>query len=215
MKSLVYATVLAGMAIGAAHADVMTIADNNGAGSPVLNLSDIVNVWGTPSNTTSAFTAGGAGTDWLHGLFIKNDLGITITSLQVYMYGYYQDAGNVDTLKYNCGVNGFFTTCSPQALQQLPTPSTISQDSPIEFNYFGLDATHTGIGDTVNFHLLDTIHGTAGSPTRLFFEIEVNGNPFTPTTSEVPEPSTMIPLGVGLFAMGLLVARRRKAASSN
>ncbi len=212
MRSLAYATLLAGMAIGAAHADVMTLEENNVSGSPIINLSSFVNQWGTPSDTTSAFQIGGTGTDFVHGLFIMNDLGLTITSLQLYVYGLYSDTHNISTLKYQCGVNNFFTGCTPNTQQTLPDPSTISQNSPLEFNYSGLDGTHTGIGNGVDFHLLDSIGGTSGTNTRLFYEIEVNGNL---PTSATPEPSTMIPLGAGLFAMGLVVARRRKAASSN
>lgn len=214
MKSLAYVTVLAGMAIGAAQADVMTIAENNGSGSPILNLSTIVDQWGTPSDTTSAFQIGGPGTDFLHGLYMVNDLGFTITSLQVYVYGLYSDTAHPSTLKYQCGVNNFFNSCTPNTQQTLPDPSTISQNSPLEFNYSGLDATHSGIANGVNFHLVDTIGGTDGSNTRLFFEIEVNGNPFTPTAA-TPEPSTVIPLGAGLVAMGLAVSRRRKVAATN
>jgi hypothetical protein len=54
------------------------------------------------------------------------------------------------------------------------------------------------------------VDGTLGSSTKLFYEIEVNGTPAT--TTATPEPSTMIPMGVGLLAMGLLVASRRKPA---
>ena len=49
MKSFAFATLLAGLVIGAAQADVMTIEQNNVSGSPILNLSTIVNQWGTPS----------------------------------------------------------------------------------------------------------------------------------------------------------------------
>ncbi len=214
MKQLVLIGLCAALTVGMASADVMTLEENNISGTPLIDLSGIVNQWGTPSDTTSAFTIGGSGTDGVAGLFISNDLGFTITSLQVYVYGLYSDTSNVSTLKYQCGVNNFFTGCTPNTQQTLPDPSTISQNSPKEFDYSGLDGTHTGISNGTEFHLLDTITpGTFGSDTRLFYEIEVNGNPFTPT----PEPASVIPAGAAFLAMGLLVAFRRKktAASSN
>jgi len=210
MKQLVLIGLCAALTVGMASADVVTLEENNISGTPLIDLSTIVNQWGTPSDTTSAFTIGGSGTDGVHGLFISNDLGITITSLQVYVYGLYSDTNNISTLKYQCGVNNFFTGCTPNTQQTLPDPSTISQNSPIEFDYSGLDGTHTGISNTTEFHLLDSVDGTLGSSTRLFYEIEVNGNPFTPT----PEPASLIPAGAAFLAMGLLVAFRRKKTAS-
>lgn len=207
IKHLALFTTIVAMSVGVARADVVTLEENNGTGTPVIDLSTIVNQWGTPSNTTSAFTIGGTGTDGVHGLYISNDLGFTITSLQVYVYGLYTDTSGT-TLKYQCGVNNFFDQCTPNTQQVLPNPSTISQNQPIEFDYFGL-TTHSGIGKGTEFHLLDSVDGTLGSNTRLFYEIEVNGTPFTAT----PEPSTMIPMGFGLLAMGLLAFRRKRAAT--
>jgi len=196
------------MSVGAARADVVTLEENDINGTPVIDLNSIVNQWGTPSDTTSAFTIGGSGTDGVAGLYIQNNLGFTITSLQVYVYGVYSTTPS-STLKYQCGVNNFFDTCTPNTQQILPDPSTISQNAPIEFDYFGL-TTHSGIANGTEFHLLDSVDGTLGSSTKLFYEIEVNGTPAT--TTATPEPSTMIPMGVGLLAMGLLVASRREPA---
>jgi hypothetical protein len=67
------------------RADVVTLEENNINGTPVIDLSTIVNQWGTPSDSTSAFTVGGSGTDGVAGLFITNDLGLTITSLQQHL----------------------------------------------------------------------------------------------------------------------------------
>jgi hypothetical protein len=212
MKHLALLTACVAMSVGMIRADVVTLEENDINGTPLIDLSTIVNQWGTPSDSTSAFTLGGSGTDGVAGLFISNDLGLTITSLQVFVYGLYTTTPS-STLKYQCGVNNFFTGCTPNTQQTLPDPSTISQNSPIEFDYSGLDGTHTGISNGTEFHLLDSVDGTLGSGTRLFYEIEVNGH--APTST--PEPSTVIPAGAAFLAMGLFVAFRRKktAASSN
>jgi hypothetical protein len=68
----------------------------------------------------------------------------------------------------------------------------------------------TGISNGTEFHLLDSVDGTLGSGTRLFYEIEVNGQ--APTST--PEPSTVIPAGAAFLAMGLFVAFRRKKAAA-
>ncbi|HMD48192.1 MAG TPA: hypothetical protein VKG79_03800 [Bryobacteraceae bacterium] len=203
MKKFVLTGLLAALSAGMAHADVITLEENDINGTPVIDLSTIVNQWGTPSDSTSAFTIGGSGTDGVAGLYITNDLGFTITSLQVYVYGTYT-ATPSSTLKYQCGVNNFFNSCTPNTQQTLPDPSTISQSSPIEFDYF-CTGTCTGITSGTEFHLLDSVDGTLGSNTRLFYEIEVNGNPSTVT----PEPASVAPAGVGLLAMGLFFAFRR------
>jgi len=211
MKKLVLIGLFAAMSVTLANADVITLEENDINGTPVISLMSIENQWGTPSDSTSAFTIGGSGTDGVAGLYITNDLGFTITSLQVYVYGTYS-ATPSSTLKYQCGVNNFFNTCSPNTQQSLPDPSTISQSSPIEFDYF-CTGTCTGITNGTEFHLTDSVDGTLGSATRLFYEIEVNGNP--PTTA-TPEPATVIPAGAAFLAMGLLVAfRRKKTATSS
>ncbi len=206
MKHLSLLALFIAIPIGMARADVVTLEENNIDGTPVLSLAGIVNEWGTPSDTSSAFVAGGSGTDGVAGLTIENDLGYTITSLQVYVYGYYSsDPTGNSTFKFQCGVNNFFSSCTPNTQQSLANPSTISETSPIEFDYFG----GAGIADGTDFHLIDSVDGTIGTDTRLFYEIEVNGNPAT-----VPEPATLIPAGLGFLAMGLLVAFRRKKAAA-
>ncbi len=212
MKYFTLLTMFVAMSVGMARADVVTLEANNSDGTPVIDLSTIVNQWGTPSDTSSAFTIGGLGTDGVAGLTIENDLGYTITSLQVYVYGVYtSDPGGNTTLKYQCGVNGFFETCTPDTQQSLSNPSTILQSAPIEYDYSGTGAGgDNGIANDTDFHLLDSVDGTIGTNTRLFYEIEVNGTPYTAT----PEPSTVIPMGVGLLAMGLLVAFRRKSVTT-
>jgi hypothetical protein len=214
MKRLVLIGLFAAMSATMASADVVTLSENNSDGTPVISLSAILNQWGTPSDTTSAFTIGGAGTDGVAGLTIVNDLSpsTTITSLQVYVYGTYSDT-NDSTLKYQCGVNNFFDTCTPQlsSATTLPDPSTILQSSPIEFDYF-CTGTCTGITSGTKFHLIDSVDGTLGSGTKLFYEIEINGNP--PTTA-TPEPATVIPAGAAFLAMGLLAFRRRKTSADS
>src|ERR1700679_2111402 len=70
-----------------AQADVVTVDEHSSGDTPVIDLSTILHEWGAPSDTTSAFTIGGTGTDFTDGLNIINDTGMTITSLQLYAYG--------------------------------------------------------------------------------------------------------------------------------
>jgi hypothetical protein len=213
MKHLLLVALCTVMLVGVSRADVVTLELNDSDTTPVIDLSTIVNQWGTPSDSTSAFTIGGSGTDGVAGLTIDNDLGFTITSLQVYVYGLYTTTAD-STLKYQCGVNDFFTGCTPDTQQTLPDPSTILQSSPLEFDYSGTGGADAGISNGTKFNVIDSVDGTLGTDTRLFYEIEVNGN--APTTA-TPEPATVIPAGAAFLAMGLLVAFRRKktAASSN
>jgi hypothetical protein len=209
MKRLILIGLFAAMTVTIASADVVTLEENDIDGTPLISLNSIVNQWGTPSDTSSIFTVPGTGTDGVAGLFITNDLGFTITSLQVYVYGTYTTTPS-STLKYQCGVNNFFNTCSPSTQQSLPDPTTISQNSPIEFDYF-CTTSCTGITNGTEFHLTDSVDGTLGSATKLFYEIEVNGNPATAT----PEPATVIPAGAAFMAMGLLALRRRKTSATS
>jgi MYXO-CTERM domain-containing protein len=208
MKKWVLVGLFAAMTVGMAHADVVTLEENDINGTPVIDLSSIVGQWGTPSDSTSEFTVGGSGTDGVAGLYIVNNLGFTITSLQVFVYGTYSTTAD-STLKYQCGVNNFFNACTPSTQQVLPDPSTISQSSPIEFDYF-CTGTCTGITEGTEFQLLDSVDGTLGSATRLFYQIDVNGDP----PAAAPEPASVAPAGVGLLAMGLLLAFRRRKTSS-
>jgi len=208
MKRLVLIGLFAAMTVTMASADVVTLDEHSTGDTPVIDLSTILNQWGTPSDTTSAFTIGGLGTDGIAGLDIVNDTGKTITSLQVYAYGFIDT--NSSSFKYDCGVNNFFDGCTPVTQTIIADGTTISQNTPIEWTYSGL-VSHSGIGNGVEFKLVDSSDGTLNSDTALFYEIEINGNPATTT----PEPATVIPAGAAFLAMGLLAFRRRKTATSS
>jgi hypothetical protein len=203
MKRLSLFTVCVAMSAYMAQADVVTVDEHSTGDTPTIDLSTILNEWGTPSDTTSAFTIGGTGTDFIDGLNIINDTGLTITSLQLYAYG---TVGG-SSFKYDCGVNNFFTSCSPVGQVDIPANSSVSQGSPAEWDWFG----GSGITDGTEFRLVDTI-GPQSAGTDMFYEIEINGNA---PTAPAPEPATVIPMGAGLLAMGLLFARKRKAAITN
>ena len=204
MKHLALAAALAAMSLGMANADVVTLEEHSTNDTPVIDLSTIINQWGTPSDTTSAFLIGGPGTDGIAGLNILNDLGFTITSLQVFAYG--TIVTNTSTYKYNCGVNNFFDQCTPKSLTSLPSGTAVTANQPLEWDYFGL-TTHSGIGNGTEFRLVDSVDDTLGSNTSLLYELTVTGGP------TVPEPSSLIPAGAGLLAVGLFVAWKRKAGA--
>ena len=201
MKRFALLGALAALSIGAASADVVTLEEHSTNDTPVIDLSTIINQWGTPSDTTSAFVIGGTGTDGIAGLNILNDLGFTITSLEVYAYG--DIVTNNSTFKYNCGVNNFFDTCSPKSSISLASGTTVPMDQPLEWDYFGL-TTHTGIGNGTEFRLVDSVDGTLGSNTTLFYKIGVTGGP------AVPEPSNLFPAAAGLLVIALIVGWKRK-----
>ena len=202
--------VCAALSIGVAQADVVTLEEHQSGDEPTFNLSSIINEWGTPadSNGTSdtEFIVLGTGTNDLAGLNIINNLGFTITSLQVYAYGTIE-GGSFD---YNCGVNNYFTGCTPGSGVNLPSGSVISQNDPVEWDYSGTGGGENGIANGQEFRLTDSVDGLSNTDTALFYEIEIDGTPFTAAT---PEPATVIPVGAGLLAMGPLAARRRKACT--
>jgi hypothetical protein len=113
------------------------------------------------------------------------------------------------TFKYDCGVNNFFTSCSPVGQVDV-VANSVSQGSPLEWTWFGTSGANQGITEGTEFRLVDT-EGAQSAGTDVLYEIGINGHaPTAPT----PEPATVIPMGAGLSAMGLLFARRRKAATA-
>jgi hypothetical protein len=216
VKNLALIIAFVGMSIGIAKADVVTLEEHSSGDDPTINLSTILNQWGTPgdpvtspSDSDGAFYTSGAfdvGTNDLVGLNLINNTGITITSLQVYAYGVIE-GGSFD---YNCGVNNFFNGCTPGSGVTLLSGSTISIDSPVEWNYSGTGGSNTGIASGTEFRLTDSVDGLSGTNTALFYEIEINGNPPSGDPPAVPEPASVLIPGAGLMALGLVTAFRRK-----
>ena len=87
MKNLVLWTAFVGLSAAMAHASSVDLTLHTTGDTPIIDLSTILNQWGTPSDTSSAFTIGGSGTDFIDGLNLVNDTGFAITSLAVYAYG--------------------------------------------------------------------------------------------------------------------------------
>jgi hypothetical protein len=203
-------TILAVSLVMSGIASANTIILLHGTGdSPVFQLSgsgSILGVWGTPgaSNGTSDtqfYTSGinDVGTNMIQGLNLIDNT-TAITSISLYAYG------TVDNDTISCSSNAppstpFFSSCSGATSSET---ATISQSDPLVFTWSGgtiAAGTEFRIADN------DTINNS-----DLFYLLEINGA--TPPTA-TPEPATVIPMGAGLLAMGLLVARRRKAAASN
>ena len=189
-----------------ANASTVTLSLHDTNGIPIINISTILDQWGTPSSTTSSFTIGGTGTAKIGGLNLVNDTGFAITSIAVYAYGTI-GANDYTALCVNDSGSPFSNCSAPGTVVK---NTTIPIDSPIAWMYYGGGS----IADGNEFRLVDTATGTG---TNLFYEIEINGQgPSNP--SAVPEPSTMFPLTAGVLAVGLLAAFRKKhplTASSN
>ena len=199
MKRLALSILFFGMSAAMVHASSVTLSLHTTTDTPIIDLSTILNQWGTPSATDSIFTILGTGTDKIGGLNLVNDTGIAITSLAVYAYG------TIGSNVYNAScVNDSgspFTSCT--APGTVAANTTIPISSPISWVYSGGGSIAADI--TKEFRLVDTATGTN---TNLFYEIEINGNP---PSSPVPEPSSVIGMSTGLLALGLLAAFRHKA----
>ena len=116
MRKWVLIGLFAAMAVGVAHADVITLEEHISGDTPVIDLSTILSMWGTPGNSNGTsdqdfYTSGpnDDGTNDIVGLNIVNDTGATITSLSVYAYGVVEGS----SFDYNCGVNNFFYDLHP------------------------------------------------------------------------------------------------------
>jgi hypothetical protein len=213
MKRLALFSIFIGISAAMAHADVVTLEEHSSGDSPMIDLSNILDVWGTPgdSNGTSDamfYTSGpdDVGTNDLAGLNIVNNTGLTITSLQVYAYGTIEGG----TFDYNCGVNNFFTGCTPGTGVTLPSGTVIPIGSPVEWNFSGSGGADNGISSGTEFRLVDAVDGLSNTDTALFYEIEINGNlPTAPT----PEPNAIPFLAGGVILMGLAWRRKVSRAS--
>jgi hypothetical protein len=197
-----------------AHADVVTLEEHSTGDKPTILLSTILGLWGTPGDVvtnggatsdTYFYTMGASdvGTNDLAGLNIINDTGITITSLQVYAYGTVSGG----PFEYNCGVNSFFSGCTPTSPYVSVSNGTVPITSPLEWNFTGTGGTDAGIATGTEFRLTDSVDGLSGTGTALFYEIEINGTPSDPP-SPVPEPATTSVLAGGTILMGLALRRR-------
>jgi hypothetical protein len=212
MKHLALIITFVGMSAAMAHAeDVVTLEEHSSGDTPTIDLSTILGLWGTPgdSNGTSDtvfFTTGpnDVGTNDLAGLNIINDTGITITSLQVYAYGVVSGG----PFEYNCGVNNFFSGCTPTSPYVQVSNGTVPIGSPLEWDFTG----GGGIASGTEFRLTDSVDGLSGTSTALFYEIEINGTPSDPP-SPVPEPTATPLLAGGAILMGLLFRRKLIRAS--
>jgi hypothetical protein len=197
MKRLASLIFVAGAFASMALASSVTLSLHTTGDTPIIDLSTILNQWGTPGDSTDTFTIGGTGTDKIAGLNLVNDTGLSITSIQLFAYG---TVGS-NTFGSLCANDSGspFTSCTAPGSQGPNT--TISIGSPIEWNYSGGGS----IAPTTEFRLVDTSTATG---TNLFYEIEINGNPAT-----IPEPTTIPFLAVGLVLIGW--AFRRKLNRAN
>jgi hypothetical protein len=219
MKHLGLIITFVGMSVATAHAGVVTLEEHSTGDTPTIDLSTILGLWGTPGDPV---TSGGAtsdtffytsgpndvGTNDIAGLNIINDTGMTITSLQVYAYG----SVSGGSFQYNCGVNNFFSGCTPTSPYVSVSNGTVPITSPLEWNFSGLGGSDAGIAPGTEFRLTDSVDALSGTGSALFYEIEINGTPFDPP-SPVPEPTATPFLAGGGILMGFLLRRQLIRAS--
>jgi hypothetical protein len=214
MKHLALIITFVGMSAAMAHADVVTLEEHSTGDTPTILLSTILGLWGTPgdpvttggaTSDTYFYTSGpnDVGTNDVAGLNIINNTGMTITSLQVYAYGSVS-GGPFD---YNCGVNNFFSGCTPTSPYVPVSNGTVSINTPLEWNFSGLGGSDAGIANGTEFRLTDSVDGLSGTGTALFYEIEINGTPSDPP-SPVPEPAATPVLAGGAILIGLALRRK-------
>src|SRR6202035_2292923 len=84
LASLIF---VAGAFASMALASSVTLSLHTTGDTPIIDLSTILNQWGTPGDTTDTFTIGGTGTDKIAGLNLVNDTGLSITSIALFAYG--------------------------------------------------------------------------------------------------------------------------------
>jgi hypothetical protein len=218
MKHLALITAFVCMSAAMAQAGVVTLEEHSTGDTPTILLSTILGQWGTPGDVVtnggatsdSNFYTMGAndvGTNDIAGLNIINDTGITITSLQVYAYGSVSGS-----FQYNCGVNNFFSGCTPTSPYVSVSNGTVPITSPLEWNFSGLGGSDTGIAPGAEFRLTDSVDALSGTGSALFYEIEINGTPSDPP-SPVPEPAATPVLAGGAILMGLALRRKLIRAS--
>jgi hypothetical protein len=209
MKYLAILTVAA-MSAGLATASNVDLTLHTTGDDPIFQLSganSILNVWGTPDTpenfpnpgspiSDTKFEELGPGTAQIDGLNLI-DNSEDITSLSLYAYGTFTNTATFGT----CTGAGVFSMCTPPA-GTFNGSTPVSVNNPIVWTFTGGTITKG-----TEFRIVDPT-GITGA--NLFYEIEINGA----GPSAVPEPSTMIPTGIGLLAIGLLVAFRRKQATT-
>jgi hypothetical protein len=195
MKRLALLILVAGAFASMAFASAIDITLHS-TGDPFINLSSILNQWGTPGTNGTTFTIPGVGTDEFGALDLVND-GVSISSIEIYAYGKVGTSTYTPSCTDGSGYNTTFT-CSAPTAQAIG--STISQSSPIVWT-FTADAPGDDILNGTEFKLVDT---SSDPGTAMFYEIEINGNPATTT----PEPTTIPFLAGGLILMGWAFRRK-------
>jgi hypothetical protein len=195
MKRLALLILAAGAFASMAFASAIDITLHS-SGDPFINLSTILNQWGTPGTNGTTFTIPGVGTDEFGALDLKND-GAPISSIEIFAYGKVGTSTYTPSCTDGSGYNTTFT-CSAPAAQA--AGSTISQSSPIVWT-FTADALANDISNGTEFRLVDT---SSDSGTAMFYEIMV-------TTT--PEPTTIPFLAGGLILMGWAFWRKLNRVS--
>lgn len=201
MKALVWLAIFTGVAAGMAQASALDITLHSTNDTDV-DLSSVLGIWGTPGSDGTSFFVPGSGSDEFGAMNLLDDEG-TINSIQIYAYG---TVGSM-SLNPSCTDGSGYSTWTCTAPTDPGKNATISQSAPILWSF--TDAPVDPITNGTDFRIVDTSGAATGSV--LYWQIEINGaSPVSPT----PEPATVIPMGFGLLAMGLLVARRRKTAAA-
>jgi hypothetical protein len=211
MHRLVLATIFVGMSAGMIHAGAIDITVHE-VGDPDIGLSSILGIWGTPGTSGTEFDEPGTGTNEFGALDLYNDTGATISSIEIYAYG---TVGSLSTLSPSCTDGSGYSTwsCSvatsdptleadiTSSSHSLPKGAVISESAPLVWTFTDVPADPIAL--LTEFKLVDL---TSSSGANLFWQIDVNGG----APSAVPEPMTVLPLGAGLLALGLIAGYKRK-----
>jgi hypothetical protein len=174
---------------------------------PTINLSSVLGIWGTPGTGGLTFTPttnfATDGTALFGALNLTDDVA-AISSIQIYAFGSIANSSLSPSCTDGSGFNVHWTCHAPT---DPGTNTTLS--APIEWTFTSDGSDNVNLNDI--FKIVDTSGAATGA--KLIWNLEINGQaPGSPTAT--PEPSTMISLGGGLLAMGVMMARRRKSTGT-
>lgn len=207
MKRFALLTVLAALSATMTFAGALDITIHDGT-PPTTNLSSVLGIWGTPGTDGLTFTAttnyATNGTALFGALNLIDDVG-AISSIQIYAFGSIADSSLNPSCTDGSGFNVHWTCSAPT-----DPGKNLTLTSPIEWTFTSDGTDNISLNDI--FKIVDTSGAATGA--KLIWNLEINGQaPGSPTAT--PEPSTMISLGGGLLAIGLMKARRRKPSGAD
>jgi hypothetical protein len=206
MRRFALLTVLAALSATMTFAGALDITIHDGT-PPTIELSSVLGVWGTPGTGGLTFTPttdyAADGTAEFGALNLVDDVS-SISSIQIYAFGSIANSSLNPSCTDGSGFSTDWTCTAPT-----DPGKNLTLTSPIEWTFTSDGTDNINLTDI--FKIVDTSGAATGAD--LIWNLEINGQaPGSPTAT--PEPSTMISLGGGLLAMGLVMARRRKSSGS-